>query len=257
MARAVWSGAVTFGLVNIPIKVYGATEEKDLRFTTLHAKCKTPLKRPYTCPTCNEPVESKDMVKGYEYGKGNYVLLTDEELDSVPVETGKAISVLGFVDVDEIGPLFYEKSYYLGPEETSVKPFELLRQALVRSDKVAIAQATLWKKEHLVALRPIGSALVLTVLFYENEVKSPPEIPQTRPLVIADEELDLATKLIGELTMEFSTEKYKDRYREALLNLIEAKVAGKEIQVPPAVEVAPTQDLMAALRASLEAVKKA
>jgi len=257
MARAVWSGAVTFGLVNIPIKVYGATEEKDLRFTTLHAKCKTPLKRPYMCPTCNEPVESKDMVKGYEYGKGNYVLLTDEELDSVPVETGKAISVLGFVDVDEIGPLFYEKSYYLGPEETSVKPFELLRQALVRSDKVAIAQATLWKKEHLVALRPIGSALVLTVLFYENEVKSPPEIPQTRPLVIADEELDLATKLIGELTMEFSTEKYKDRYREALLNLIEAKVAGKEIQVPPAVEVAPTQDLMAALRASLEAVKKA
>ena len=257
MARAVWSGAITFGLVNIPIKVYGATEEKDLRFTTLHAKCKTPLKRPYVCPVCSETVESKEMIKGYEYGKGNYVILTDQELDSVPVETGKAISVLGFVDVDEIGPLFFERSYYLGPEETSTKPFELLRQALLRTDKVAVAQATLWKKEHLVALRPIGKDLVLTVLFYENEVKPSPEIPMTRPLVISDEELELAVKLIGELTVDFDPGKYKDRYREALLNIIEAKVAGKEVEVPPRVEVAPTQDLMAALRASLEAVKKA
>jgi DNA end-binding protein Ku len=257
MARAVWSGAITFGLVNIPIKVYGATEEKDLRFTTLHATCKTPLKRPYMCPVCNTPVESKDMVKGYEYGKGNYVLLNEEEMDAVEVETSKAVSVLGFVDVDEIGPLFYEKSYYLGPEETSVKPFELLRQALVRTDKVALAQATLWKKEHLVALRPIGTGLVLTVLFYVNEVKGPPEIPMTRPIVIADEELELATKLISELTREFDPAKYNDRYREALLNVIEAKVTGKEIEAPPKVVVAPTQDLMAALRASLEAVKKA
>ena len=100
LARAVWSGAITFGLVNIPVKVYGATEERDLRFTTLHAKCKTPLKRPYMCSVCDEPVESKDMIKGYEYGKGNYVLLTDGELDSVEVETSKAVSVLGFVDVD-------------------------------------------------------------------------------------------------------------------------------------------------------------
>src|SRR3990170_1347401 len=170
------------------------------------------------CPVCNTPVDSKDMIKGYEYGKGNYVLITDEEMDSVPLETGKAIQVLGFVDVDEIGPLFYEKSYYLGPEETSVKPFELLRKALVRTDKVAVAQATLWKKEHLVALRPIGSGLILTVLFYENEVKGPPEIPMTRPLVIADEELDLATKLVGELTMEVDASNYRDRYREGLLN---------------------------------------
>src|SRR3989337_1143874 len=118
------------------------------------------------CPTCNIPVESKEMVKGYEYGKGNYVLLGEEEMDAVEVETSKAVSVLGFVDVDEIGPLFYEKSYYLGPEETSVKPFELLRQALVRTDKVAIAQATPWKKEHLVALRPTGKGLGLPVLFY-------------------------------------------------------------------------------------------
>ena len=254
MARAVWSGAITFGLVNIPTKVYGATEEKDLRFTTLHATCKTPLKRPYLCPTCNVQVEQKEMVKGYEYGKGNYVLMTDEEMESVPVETGKAVQVLGFVDVDEIGPLFYEKSYYLGPEETSVKPFELLRQALVRTDKVAIAQATLWKKEHLVALRPIGKDLVLTVLFYENEVKPSPDIPATRPVVVADEELELATKLVGELTMEFDASKYRDRYREGLLNVVEAKGAGREVQVPPKVEVAPTQDLMAALRASLEAV---
>ena len=257
MARAVWSGAITFGLVNIPTKVYGATEEKDLRFTTLHATCKTPLKRPYMCPTCNAPVETKEMVKGYEYGKGNYVLITDEEMDSVPLETGKAVQVLGFVDVDEIGPLFYEKSYYLGPEETSVKPFELLRQALVRTDKVAVAQATLWKKEHLVALRPIGKDLVLTVLFYENEVKGSPEIPMTRPVAIVDEELELAVKLIGELTMDFDPGKYQDRYREAVLNMIEAKVTGKEVEVAVRPEIPATQDLMAALKASLAAVKKA
>ncbi len=257
MARAVWSGAITFGLVNIPTKVYVATEEKDIRFTTLHTTCKTPLKRPYVCPTCNVTVESKEMVKGYEYGKGNYVILSDEEFDSVSLETSKAITVLGFVDVDDIGPLSYEKSYYLGPEETSVKPFELLRQALLRTDKVAIARATLWKKEQLVAIRPIGSELVLTLLFYENEVKVPPEVPKTQPVAIVDEELDLAVKLIGELTMEFDAGKYRDRYREALLNLIEAKVSGKQIEAPPKVEVAPTQDLMAALKASLEAVKKA
>jgi DNA end-binding protein Ku len=257
MARAVWSGAITFGLVNIPAKVFVAAEEKDLRFTTLHATCKTPLKRPYICPTCNGPVESKDMVKGYEYGKGNYILLTEEEMDAVPIETGKAIYVMGFVDVDEIAPLFYEKSYYLGPDETSVKPFELLRQALVRTDKVAIAQATIWKKEQLVALRPIGKDLVMTLLYYENEVKPSPDVPMTRPVAITDEELELAVKLIGELTMEFDPAKYRDRYREAILNLIEAKVSGKQIEAPPRVEVAPTQDLMAALRASLEAVKKA
>lgn len=256
MARAVWSGAITFGLVNIPIKVYGATEEKDIRFKTLHTTCNTPLKRPYLCPTCETPVKAEEMVKGYEYGKGNFILLTAEELESVPLQTGKAITVLGFVDAEEIGPLFYDQSYYLGPIETSVKPFELLRQALVRTDKVAIAQATLWKKEHLVALRPIGGDLVLTLLFYENEVKGAPEVPQTTPLQITDEELELAVKLISELTMEFDTSAYRDRYREGLLNLIEAKVAGKEIEIVPVVEVAPTQDLMAALKASLEAAKK-
>ena len=257
MARAVWSGAITFGLVNIPVKVYGAAEERDLRFTTLHATCRTPLKRPYTCPSCNTPVEQKDMVKGYEYGKGNFVLLTEEEMDAVPVETGKAVQVLGFVGAEEIGPLYLDKSYYLGPEEASVKPFELLRQALTRTGKVAVAQATLWKKEHLVALRPVGGGIVLTLLFYADEVKEAPPIPQTRPLVIGDEELDLAMELVNKLTMEFDAGKYKDRYREALLSMIEAKVEGKEITVPPAVTAAPTQDLMAALRASLEAVKKA
>jgi len=256
MARAVWSGAITFGLVNIPTKVYGATEERDLRFSTLHATCRTQLKRPYVCPNCNTPVEQKDMIKGYEYGKGNFVILTEEEMDNIPVETGKSIQVLGFVSREEIGPLFYDKSYFLGPDEASVKPFELLRQALVRTDKVAIAQATLWKKEHLVALRPLEGGIVLSLLYYKDEVKESPPVPQTRPLVIIDDELNLAMELIGKLTMEFDPGKYKDRYREALLAMIEAKVEGKEITIPPPSEVSPTVDLMAALKASLEAVKK-
>ena len=257
MARAVWNGAITFGLVNIPIKVYGASEERDLRFTTLHAVCKSPLKRPYTCPVCNTPVESKDMVKGYEYGKGNFILLTEEEMDAVAVETSKAVQVIGFVDANEISPLFFDRSYFLGPDEASVKPYELLRQALARADKVAIARATLWKKEHLVGLRAIGGALVLSLLFYKDEVKESPEVPMTRPLAISDQEMDLAFELIQKLTMEFEPGKYSDRYREALLAMIEAKVEGKEIAVPPPSSAQPTQDLMAALRASLDAVKKA
>ena len=255
MARALWSGAIAFGLVNIPVKLFAATESKDLSFTTLHAACMTPLKRPYMCPKDNVPVESKDMVKAYEFAKAQYVIVKEEDFDSVPVETSKAIEVSGFVDAADIGPLQRERNYYLGPEELSLKPYELLRQALIRTGKVAIARAVLWKKEQLVAISPNNGGLVLTTLMYQDELKTPPEIPATQPVVISDAELNLALQLLGSMTMEFDASKYRDRYRDGIMALIQAKVEGKELPAITRVESKPTQDLMAALKASLEVAK--
>src|SRR5213593_1673883 len=255
MARALWSGAIAFGLVNIPVKLYGATETKDLSFTTLHATCMTALKRPYICPKDNVPVDSKEMVKGFEYAKGQYVILKDEDFEKIPLEATKALEVAGFVDATEISPLYRERNYYLGPEEISLKPFELFRQALMRSGKVALARAVLWKKEQLVAISPFNGSLVLTTLMYQDEVKPPPEPPATRPVVISDAEIDLALQLIKTLATEFDPSKFRDRYRDALMALIQAKVEGKELPSVTKVETKPTQDLMAALKASLEAAK--
>jgi len=255
MARALWSGAIAFGLVNIPVKLYGATETKDLSFTTLHATCMTALKRPYICPKDNVAVDSKEMVKGYEYAKGQYVILKDEDFEKIPLEATKALEVAGFVDAMEISPLYRERNYYLGPEEISLKPFELFRQALMRTGKVALARAVLWKKEQLVAISPYNGSLVLTTLMYQDEVKPPPELPATRPVVISDAEIDLALQLIKTLGTEFDASKFRDRYRDALMALIQAKVEGKELPSVTKIETKPTQDLMAALKASLEAAK--
>lgn len=255
MARALWSGAIAFGLVNIPVKLYGATESKDLSFTTLHATCLTPLKRPYVCPKDNVPVESKEMVKGYEFAKGQYVILKEEDFDAVPLESSKAIEVVGFVEAHEVSPLVRERNYYLGPEQISLKPFELFRQALMRTNKVAMARAILWKKEQLVAISSQDGGLVLTTLLYDDERKAPPEAPATKPVVISDAEIDLALQLIKSLAMEFDLSTFKDRYRDALMQIIQAKVEGKEIPAVEKVEAKPTQDLMAALKASLEAAK--
>jgi DNA end-binding protein Ku len=255
MARALWSGAIAFGLVNIPVRLYAATESKDLSFTTLHASCMTALRRPYVCPKDNVPVDSKDMVKGYEYAKGQYVILTDKDFDAVPLESSKALEVAGFVEAQEISPILRERNYYLGPEEISLKPFELFRQALLRTGKVAIARAVLWKKEQLVLINPLDGGLVLTTLMYQDEVKPAPDLPATQPVVISEAEIDLALQLIKALTMDFDLSKFKDRYRDALMQLIQAKVEGKELPAVTKVEAKPTQDLMAALKASLQAAK--
>ncbi|MEK6912014.1 MAG: Ku protein [Candidatus Thermoplasmatota archaeon] len=255
-ARAIWSGSISFGLVNIPVKLYTANETKDISFTTLHTACKTPLKRPYMCPVDNVPVESKEMVKGYQVGKGSFVILTDDEVESVRAESSDLINVAGFVEAPEIGPLFYESSYYLGPLESSVKPFELFRQALLQTGKAAIAQVVLWRKERLVALRPVDGALVMTTLYYADEVKSPPEVPATRPVNITDEETELAINLVTALSTDFDPTRFTDGYREALLKMIEAKIEGKAIEIPQRPVAPTTQDLMMALRASVAAAKK-
>ncbi len=256
MPRAIWSGAVTFGLVNIPVKLFTATQRRDVAFRSLHAECGTPLKRPYYCPTCEEQVPYQEIRKGYEYTKGKYVVLTEEDFERVPLESSKALEVVGFVEREEVDPLLHDSSYYLAPAESAVKAFELLRQALELTNKVAVAQASIWKKEQVVTVRPREGVLVLSTLYYEDEVRQPPDVPLEKPVEVSEPELDLAVDLVKAQTIPFDIGQFQDRYREALLQLIEAKVEGKEVEVPTAAERESPEDLMTALKASLEAVTK-
>lgn len=254
--RAIWSGSIAFGLVNIPVKLFSATQRKDVSFRSLHSKCNTPLKRPFYCPTCEVQVPQSEISKGYEYTKGHFVVLTEEELQQVPLESSKTLEVQGFVDREEVDPLLYESSYYLGPTEGSVKPFELFRQALELTNKVAVAQAAIWGKEQAVTIRPRGRHLVLSTLYYADEVREPPELPAVEAVAISDAELDLAVNLIQALAVPFDIGRYKDHYREALMEVIKAKVEGRKVEVPAVGKRETPEDLMAALKASLESVKK-
>ncbi|MEE8232279.1 MAG: Ku protein [Thermoplasmata archaeon] len=254
--RAIWSGAIQFGLVNIPVKLFAATMRKNVSFRSLHPKCGKPLKRPYYCPTDEEQVAFKEVVKGYAYTKDKYVVLTDEDFEKVPLKSSKALEVLGFVEREEVDPLLQDSSYYLGPTELSAKPFELFRQALDLTNRVALAQAAIWKKEQVVSLRPRGEDLVLTTLFYEDEVRPAPRLPLEEPVKVSKAELNLALDLIKAQTIPYDMSQYTDHYRDALLEVIKAKVEGREIEAPK-VEVLETPgDLMAALKASLQAVEK-
>ncbi|MFQ5986423.1 MAG: Ku protein [Thermoplasmata archaeon] len=254
--RAIWSGAIQFGLVNIPVKLYVATMRKNVSFRSLHPKCGKPLKRPYFCPTDEEQVAFREVVKGYEYTKDKYVLLTNEDFEKVPLKSSKALEVLGFVEREEVDPLLQDSSYYLGATELSAKPFELFRQALDLTNRVALAQAAIWKKEQVVSLRPRGEDLVLSTLFYEDEVRPAPRVPLEEPVKISDAELNLALDLIKAQAIPYDMSQYSDHYREALLEVIKAKVEGKEIEAPVVETRETPEDLMAALKASLQAVEK-
>ncbi len=256
MPRAIWSGAITFGLVNIPVKLFTATQRRDVAFRSLHEECGTPLKRPYFCPVCEVEVPYKDLQKGYEYTKGKYVVLTEEDFEKVPLESSKALEVRGFVEREEVDQLLYDSSYYLAPADMATKAFELFRQALDLTNKVALAQASIWKKEQVVVIRPRGAVLLLSTLYYEDEVRAPPEVPEEKPVEVSEAEVNLALDLIKAQTISFDMSQFSDRYREALLGLINAKLEGKEVEAPVVEARETPEDLMSALKASLESVKK-
>ncbi|MGH2684256.1 MAG: Ku protein [Actinomycetota bacterium] len=254
--RTLWRGAISFGLVSIPIRVYTATEEKTLRFNQLHEKDHGRIKYKRVCSTDGEEVPFDEIVKGYEYEKDRYVILTDEELDSVPVESTRTIDIAQFVDRSEIDPIYYKKTYYLGPEEAGVKAYQLLRDALRDGDRVGIAKVSFRDKEHLAAVRLMDDVLVLDTMFWPDEVREAefPEL-EKKPKV-SDKELQMATSLIENLTEPFKPEAYADEYREALLDIVEKKVEGEEIEVIEAPEPTKVVDLMEALKASVEQTKK-
>jgi DNA end-binding protein Ku len=256
MPRTMWKGAISFGLVSIPVRVFPSTEEKTLRFNQLHDADGGRIKMKRTCSVCDEEVAFEHIVKGYEVEKDQYVTLTDEDFDAVPVESSRAIDIVQFVDLEEIDPIFFKKSYYLIPEETGVKAYSLLRKALVEDGKVGIAKVSFRDREHLAALRFRDRVFVLETMYWPDEIRAPEFEELDKKVTIRPQEVQMARSLIDNLTEAWNPGAFTDEYREALLRIVEAKQTGEVIQAPAAEQPSKVLDLMEALKASVEAVKK-
>jgi len=260
MARAIWSGAISFGLVNVPVKLYSATSPKTVRFHQLSGKTGARIKQKRVDPSTGEEVPFEEIVKGYEISPDRYVLIEPEELESLDPKATKTIDIEEFVNLDEIDPIYYDHSYYLAPSAGGAKAYRLLLDAMRGAEKVGIGRVVLRSKQQLCALRPTGDVLTLTTMLFGDEVLPPDRLDELDAIEEAEatkRELAMAEQLIGSLSSEFDPSKYHDEYRERVLDLIERKAAGEEIAVQPqAEEPAAAPDLMAALEASLAAVEE-
>jgi DNA end-binding protein Ku len=258
MARAIWSGAISFGLVNVPVKLYSATSPKSVRFHQLSSKTGARIRQKRVDPTTDEEVPYEDIVKGYEITPDRYVLISTEELEALDPKATRTIDIEEFVDLADIDPIYYDHSYYLAPAAGGAKAYRLLVDAMRESGKVGIGRVVLRSKQQLCALRPTGEALTLSTMLFGDEVLSPDrldELESVNEAEASERELTMAQQLIDSLSSDFEPEKYHDEYRERVLDLIERKAAGEEIAIhPQAEEPAAAPDLMAALEASLAAV---
>ena len=254
-----WSGAISFGLVNVPVKLYSAVSRKTVRFNQLNAETGNRIAQKRVDPETGEEVGYDQIVKGYELTKDRYVVITPDELDSLDPEKTRTVDIEDFVDLDEIDPVYYDHPYYLVPDKGATKAYGLLLGAMKQANKVAIARVVLRSKEQLVAIRPSGDVLMMETMLFHDEVVPAHDIedlPEGKELKATDRELKMAQQLIDSLSSEFDPTSYRDEYREKVLELIEMKASGQEIAVQPdAPEPAKVPDLMAALEASLAAVK--
>ena len=259
MARAIWSGAISFGLVNVPVKLYSATQPKTVRFHQLSSKTGARIRQKRVDPSTDEEVPYEEIVKGYEITPDRYVLVDPDELDALNPKATKTIDIVEFVDLDEIDPIYYDHSYYLAPTAGGAKAYRLLLDAMRESGKVGIGRVVLRSKQQLCALRPTGDVLTLTTMLWGDEVLPADRLDELESIAEAeasDRELKMAEQLIESLSAEFDPNEFQDEYRQQVLDLIERKAAGEEIAVQPqAEEPAAAPDLMAALEASLAAVK--
>ena len=260
MARAIWSGTISFGLLNVPVKLYSAVSRKTIRFNELRQSDGARVRHKRVAETDEKEVPYEEIVKGYEISPDRYVVLSRDELAELDPQKTRAIEIQDFVDIEDIDPIYFESPYYLGPAEGAEKAYSLLVRSMESSGKAAIARFVLRNKEHLAAIRPMDGTLTLTTMRFADEVVSPEELedvlPQSAPRV-EKREREMAERLIGSLANDFKPEKYKDEYREELLSLIEQKAEGKEVVTRETEEPEPTKapDLMAALEESLAAVK--
>lgn len=260
MARAIWSGSINFGLVNIPIKLVTAVKDKDIRFNQLHAKDGARIKYKKVCAKDGDEVPNDQIVKGYEIAAGKYVTLTDEELEAADPKATRTVDIEDFVDQVEIDPMYYDKPYFLVPDKNAHKAYLLLLEALVASDKVGIARMVMHDKEHLVAIRARDGALVLETMYFHDEivpVSSLKEDLESDAAHADKRQVDLAQQLIESLSAEFNPKKYKDHHRDRVQKIIETKAAGKAIvSEPAAAPTGRTADLLIALEASLAKAKR-
>ncbi len=259
MARAIWSGAISFGLVNVPVKLYSATSPKTVRFHQLSGKTGARIKQKRVDPTTGEEVAFEDIIKGYEITPDRYVTIAPEELEALDPKATRTVDIEEFVDLVDIDPIFYDHNYYLAPTAGGAKAYKLLLDAMREAGKVGIGRVVLRSKQQLCGLRPAGDALTLTTMLFGDEVLAPDRIDELDALGDAeasDRELKMAQQLIASLSADFEPTKYRDEYRDRVLELIERKAAGEEIAVQPqAEEPAAAPDLMAALEASLAAMR--
>jgi DNA end-binding protein Ku len=252
--RSIWRGAVSFGLVSIGVKLYSATEDKDIRFHQVHAADGGRIKYKRVCSIDGEEVEFSDIAKGYELPDGQVVILTDEDFEQLPLSTRREIEVLEFVDQDEIDPIHYEKTYYLEPDGPAVRPYVLLRDALENAGQVAITKIAIRQRESLAAMRVLDGVLVLHTMRWPDEIRRPDFAFLDEDVTVRPQELQMAEALIGSMSGKFDPTEFTDDYREAMTALLEAKQSGGEVQQVP--ETADTGgavvDLMSALRRSVE-----
>lgn len=255
MPRAMWSGVIGFGMVSIPIKLYAATESRNVSFHQLHSVCGTRIKEVRWCPSCDREVPWEEVQKGYEYTKGEYVMLAEDDMKKLPLPSKDSIEVSSFCTIAEIDPIYFEKHYYLEPEKTGKRPFDLFMQALIEKEMLGIASVTLRTKERLCVLRPVGAHLVMSTLLYPDELRIDPgeEIPEHK---VTKQELGMATNLIDLLTEDFDPSKYEDRYRAALMEMIDAKLAGQPVKRERhRAEQGEVVDLLEALKNSVSSIK--
>ena len=262
MARAIWSGSISFGLLNVPVKLYSAVSKQTVRFRELREGDGSRVKHKRVAESDGKEVPYEKIVKGYEYAPDQYVVLSRDELSELEPQRSRAIEIQDFVDLDDIDPIYFEQPYYLGPDKGAERAYALLVQAMKDARKVAIARFVLRNKEHLAAIRPMDDVLTLTTMRFHDEVTSPQDLDgevfeEAKPKKPEKRELEMAKQLIESLTSDFDPDQYRDEYREELLDLLERKAAGKEVVSAPTEEPKPTKapDLMAALEESLAAVR--
>jgi DNA end-binding protein Ku len=253
--RAIWSGTISFGLVSIPVRLYTATQSHDVHFHLLHKKDGVRVQNVRWCPKDEKAVPWDEVVRGFEYAKGNYVPIAEEDLDHLPVKTVHTVDISDFVKLEEVDPIYYDKAYYLAPEETGAKAFVLLRQALEQTRRAAVAKVAIREKESLCLVRPYQDVLSMDTLFYANEIRSTKNIA-VDAVGVSPKEIEMAVSLIENLSDSFDPQRYHDEYQAALKKLIDAKVAGAPLPAPPSERGEKIVDLMEALRASVEATRK-
>jgi DNA end-binding protein Ku len=257
--RTIWNGSLNFGLVNIPIGLAVAQQRKDTAFRTLHRECGTPIKQKRYCPFHERDVEAEELVKGWEFAKGQFVMVEDEDLESVAVQRSQSIDILRFVPVSEVDPIYFDRTYYLAPASAAAqkRPYVLLLRAMQEAEMAAVGKFVLWGKENLCLIRALGESLALETLFFAEDIRSRTEIDEAvEDVDVKEPELAMARQLVESLVGEFDPNDYENEYRNDLRAMLEAKLEGKEITRPEPAPEAPVVDLMEALKQSVAQAQK-
>jgi DNA end-binding protein Ku len=257
--RTIWNGSINFGLVNIPIGLAVAQQRKDTSFRTLHRECGTPIKQKRYCPFHERDVEADELVKGWEFAKGQFVLVEDSDLEAVALQRSQSVDIIRFVPIDQVDPIYFDRTYYLAPAgpEAQRRPYVLLLRAMQEAGMAAVGKFVLWGKENLCLIRPLGESLVLETLFFAEDIRPRKEIDEAvEETEVKGPELAMATQLVESLVGDFVPEDYENEYRNELRAMLEAKLEGKEITAPEPAPEAPVVDLMEALKQSVAQAQK-